>query len=189
LREIPGYCSNGQVQELNSAQREAVLDRGDAPLLVIAGAGTGKTTTIAHRIARLVTDGANAQRILLLTFSRRAAQEMTRRAQRLARLDLPWAGTFHAVGSRLLRMHALALGLDPAFTVLDRGDAADMLDLIRAERGLAKGDRRFPRKDTCLAIYSRTVNARSSLEAVLAESYPWCREHALALRALFGAYV
>ncbi|MGE5184389.1 MAG: ATP-dependent helicase [Acidobacteriota bacterium] len=177
------------MQELNRAQREAVLDRGDAPLLVIAGAGTGKTTTIAHRIARLVIDGADPQRVLLLTFSRRAAQEMTRRAQRLARLDLPWAGTFHAVGSRLLRMHALALGLDPAFTVLDRGDAADMLDLIRAERGLAKGDRRFPKKDTCLAIYSRTVNARVPLERVLADAYPWCREHAGSLRALFGAYV
>ena len=190
MRAISDTCSNEQVHAtLNAAQREAVIDRGDQPLLVIAGAGTGKTTTIAHRIAQLVADGADPQRILLLTFSRRAAQEMIRRAQRLARLDLPWAGTFHAVASRLLRMHALALGLDPAFTVLDRGDAADMLDLIRAERGLAKGERRFPKKDTCLAIYSRTVNARASLETVLADAYPWCREHAAALRALFGAYV
>jgi len=164
--------------------------RGDEPLLVIAGAGTGKTTTIAHRIAQLVKDGADPRRILLLTFSRRAAQEMIRRAQRVVgNLDLPWAGTFHAIGSRLLRMHALALGLDPAFTVLDRGDAADMLDLVRADRGLAKGERRFPKKDTCLAIYSRTVNARAALDGVLAEAYPWCREHAATLRGLFGAYV
>jgi DNA helicase-2/ATP-dependent DNA helicase PcrA len=103
--------------------------------------------------------------------------------------DLPWAGTFHAVGSRLLRLHALALGLDPAFTVLDRGDAADLLDLVRAERGAGKTDRRFPRKDTCLAIYSRTVNARCAIERVLDEAYPWCREHAAALKGLFGAYV
>ena len=175
---------------LNPAQRNAVLFRGDEPLLIIAGAGTGKTTTLAHRIAQLVLDGADPRRILLLTFSRRASQEMIRRAQRVTRgADLPWAGTFHAIGSRLLRLHALALGLDPAFTVLDRGDAADLLDLVRADRGLAKGERRFPKKDTCLAIYSRTVNARTTLETVLAEAYPWCREHAAALRALFAAFV
>jgi DNA helicase II / ATP-dependent DNA helicase PcrA len=181
---------------LNEQQRAAVHHRGDGPLLVIAGAGTGKTTTLAHRIAQLVIDGADPRRILLLTFSRRASQEMIRRAQRVIaqgpqarRSELPWAGTFHAVGSRLLRMHAPALGLDPAFTVLDRGDAADLVDLVRVDRNLAKGERRFPKKDTCLAIYSRTVNARAPLESVLAESYPWCREHAAALRQLFGAYV
>jgi len=175
---------------LNAAQRAAVGSSSDAPLLIIAGAGTGKTTTLAHRIAKLVIDGADPRRILLLTFSRRAAQEMIRRAQRVARhADLPWAGTFHAVGSRLLRLHANALGLDPSFTVLDRGDAADLLDLVRADGVFARGDRRFPRKDTCLSIYSRTVNARTSLEAVLAEAYPWCREHAVALRGLFAAYV
>ncbi|HTL31620.1 MAG TPA: ATP-dependent helicase [Kofleriaceae bacterium] len=175
---------------LNRQQQAAVLHRGDAPLLVIAGAGTGKTTTLAHRIAQLVIDGADPRRILLLTFSRRASQEMTRRAQRVIQhADLPWAGTFHAVGSRLLRMHALALGLDPAFTVMDRGDAADLVDLVRVDRGLAKGERRFPKKDTCLAIYSRTVNARIPLEQILTEAYPWCREHAAALRQLFAAYV
>jgi DNA helicase-2/ATP-dependent DNA helicase PcrA len=175
---------------LNEQQRVAVLHRSDEPLLVIAGAGTGKTTTLAHRIAQLVIDGADPRRILLLTFSRRASQEMIRRAQRVTKgADLPWAGTFHAIGSRLLRMHALALGLDPAFTVLDRGDAADLIDLVRADRALAKGERRFPKKDTCLAIYSRAVNARTQLETVLAESYPWCREHAAALRTLFAAYV
>jgi ATP-dependent DNA helicase UvrD/PcrA len=175
---------------LCAGQRAAVLADSDAPLLVIAGAGTGKTTTLAHRIAQLVLDGADPRRIALLTFSRRAAQEMVRRAQRvIGGADLPWAGTFHAIGSRLLRLHALALGLDPAFTVLDRSDAADLVDLVRAERALAKGDRRFPRKDTCLAIYSRTVNARQPLEQVLATAYPWCREHAEALRALFAAYV
>jgi len=182
---------------LNPQQRTAVTTGSDAPLLVIAGAGTGKTTTLAHRIAQLVLDGADPRRILLLTFSRRAALEMIRRAQRVTRgADLPWAGTFHAIGSRLLRLHGLSLGLDPSFTVLDRGDAADLLDLVRAERGLAKpsregetGGKRFPKKDTCLAIYSRTVNARRPLEAVLDEAYPWCREHAAALRALFAAYV
>jgi DNA helicase-2/ATP-dependent DNA helicase PcrA len=191
LARIFRYCSNAQVPlaTLNSQQREAVMHAGDEPLLVIAGAGTGKTTTIAHRIAQLVVAGADPRRMLLLTFSRRAAHEMIRRAQRVVALDLPWAGTFHSVGSRLLRIHGLSLGLDPSFTVLDRGDAADLLDLIRADRGLAKGDRRFPKKDTCLSIYSRTVNARTQLEAVLTDAYPWCREHGPALRELFAAYV
>jgi DNA helicase-2/ATP-dependent DNA helicase PcrA len=175
---------------LNPAQRAAVMHDGAAPLLVIAGAGTGKTTTIAHRIAQLVIANADPRRILLLTFSRRASQEMIRRAQHVVRgAEMPWAGTFHAIGSRLVRLHARALGLDPGFTVLDRGDAADLIDLVRADGGHAKGDRRFPRKDTCLAIYSRTVNARTSLEAVLDDAYPWCREHAAGLRALFAAYV
>ncbi|HEU0035089.1 MAG TPA: ATP-dependent helicase [Kofleriaceae bacterium] len=177
-------------EALNRAQRDAVVADASQPLLIIAGAGTGKTTTLAHRIAQLVLDGADPRRVLLLTFSRRAAQEMIRRAQRVTRgADLPWAGTYHAVGSRLLRLHALPLGLDPSFTVLDRGDAADLMDLIRADHGLGKTDRRFPRKDTCLAIYSRTVNARTTLEHVLDGAYPWCREHAAALRTLFGAYV
>ena len=175
---------------LNPGQRDAVFADSASPLLIIAGAGTGKTTTLAHRIAQLVLDGADPRRVLLLTFSRRAALEMIRRSQRVTRgADLPWAGTFHAVGSRLLRLHALPLGLDPSFTVLDRSDSADLIDLIRAERGLAKGDRRFPRKDTCLSIYSRTVNARTTLEAVLDGAYPWCREHAASLRTLFAAYV
>ncbi|HEX2688861.1 MAG TPA: ATP-dependent helicase [Kofleriaceae bacterium] len=177
--------------ELNPAQRAAIDRATEHALLIVAGAGTGKTTTLAHRIARLVLDGADPRRILLLTFSRRAAQEMIRRAQRVVArgTDLPWAGTFHAVGSRLLRLHGAALGLDPSFTVLDRGDAADLLDLVRADEKLASGDRRFPRKDTCLAIYSRVVNARRSLEEVLDDAYPWCREHTTGLRALFAAYV
>jgi DNA helicase-2/ATP-dependent DNA helicase PcrA len=175
---------------LNPAQRAAVLHRGDEPLLIIAGAGTGKTTTLAHRLAQLVIDGADPRRILLLSFSRRAAQEMTRRARRVATgADLPWAGTFHAMGNRLLRLHAPSLALDPSFTVLDRGDAADLVDLVRAELGVGGGDRRFPRKDTCLAIYSRTVNAQAPLADVLDQAYPWCREHAAALRDVFRAYV
>ena len=181
-------------EALNPAQRAAVFHAGDEPLLIIAGAGTGKTTTLAHRLARLIEAGADPRRILLLTFSRRAAQEMSRRAvavvaRAAGRADIAWAGTFHAMGARLLRLHAAALGLDPAFTVLDRGDAADLLDVVRADRGLGKGERRFPRKDTCLGIYSRAVNSRAALEAVLDEAYPWCREHASALRGLFAAYV
>jgi DNA helicase-2/ATP-dependent DNA helicase PcrA len=179
---------------LNPAQRRAAA-ADDRPLLIIAGAGTGKTQTLAHRVAALIARGADARRILLLTFSRRAAQEMTRRAARLlarrtpAEATLPWAGTFHAVANRLLRLHAAEVGLDPAFTLLDREDAADLLDRLRHERGLSRTDRRFPRKGTCLAIYSSVVNTQETLRACLETRFPWCLEWEAPLRDLFAAYV
>lgn len=188
---------------LNPAQRAAAMHgvasdgRVDAsPLLIIAGAGTGKTSTLAHRVAHLVLSGVDPARILLLTFSRRAAEEMTRRAERIVAAatrrpaaGLPWAGTFHAVGSRLLRLHAASVGLDPAFSVMDRADSADLLDVVRHELGLAGKDRRFPRKDTCLAIYSHRVNTQASLTATLDSQWPWCRGYEDELRRLFRAYV
>jgi DNA helicase-2/ATP-dependent DNA helicase PcrA len=200
------------LESLNSEQRNAVLHEGAAPLLIIAGAGSGKTHTLASRVARLIDRGADPRRILLVTFSRRAAQEMARRVERIvghggrgreqrrdrpgtARTqttqptDLSWAGTFHSVANRLLRLHAHELGLDPAFTVLDRSDAADLLDVLRHRLGLSQTERRFPRKDTCLAIYSRTVNAQCPIEKCLTEAFPWCTEHAVPLRRLFAAYV
>src|SRR4051794_31710400 len=186
--DIPGG------DKLNPAQRLAA-GSGDGPLLIIAGAGTGKTQTLAHRVAALIARGADARRILLLTFSRRAAQEMTRRALRLlARrpggdATLPWAGTFHAIANRLLRLHAAEVGLDPAFTLLDREDAADLIDRLRQERQLARTDRRFPRKGTCLAIYSSVVNTQESLRACLETRFPWCLEWEEPLRGLFAAYV
>jgi DNA helicase II / ATP-dependent DNA helicase PcrA len=179
---------------LNPAQRCAAT-AGDRPLLIIAGAGTGKTQTLAHRVAALVARGADPRRILLLTFSRRAAQEMIRRAARLlgrrgpADATLPWAGTFHAVANRLLRHHAAEIGLDPAFTLLDREDAADLVDRLRHERGLSRTDRRFPRKGTCLAIYSSVVNTQETLHACLETRFPWCLEWEEPLRALFAGYV
>jgi DNA helicase-2/ATP-dependent DNA helicase PcrA len=180
---------------LNPAQRRAAT-ADDSPLLIVAGAGTGKTQTLAHRVAALIARGADPRRILLLTFSRRAAQEMTRRAVRLlARrpgadaATLPWAGTFHAIANRLLRHHAAEAGLDPAFTLLDREDAADLLDHLRHEQGLSKSDRRFPRKGTCLAIYSSVVNTQVDLRACLEARFPWCLEWEEALRALYAGYV
>ena len=180
---------------LNAAQRRAAA-ADDRPLLIVAGAGTGKTQTLAHRVAALIARGADPRRILLLTFSRRAAQEMTRRALRIvsrraaaADATLPWAGTFHAVANRLLRQHAPEMGLDPAFTLLDREDAADLIDRLRHQHGLARTDRRFPRKGTCLAIYSNVVNTQVPLEACLRARFPWCLEWEEPLRALFAAYV
>ena len=194
---------------LNPEQRSAVeygIGEHLAPppaLLIAAGAGTGKTKTLAHRVAHLILNGGDPQRLLLLTFTRRAALEMTRRSQLIlaeARRDgargissssslLPWSGTFHAIGSRLLRLHAGSIGVDPTFTVLDRANSADLLDLVRSELGLSQTGSRFPRKDTCLAIYSYTVNAGCPLEDTLAQFFPWCTEWSGELRRLFQAYV
>ena len=144
---------------LNPAQR-AAAEHGTEALLIIAGAGTGKTNTLAHRVAHLMVRGADPARILLLTFTRRAAEIMTRRAERIARgARVTWAGTFHAVANRLLRHHAAAVGLDPAFTVLDRSDSADLLNVVRNDLGLSQQAARSPKKETCLAIYSHAVNA------------------------------
>ena len=181
---------------LNPAQAEAAAHAGPAALLVIAGAGSGKTNTLAHRVAHLVLSGVEASRILLLTFTRRAAAEMTRRAERIVsaaqprkRSDVRWSGTFHAVANRLLRLHGEGIRLDPSFTVLDRSDSADLMNLVRNELGLAKRARRFPKKSTCLSIYSRTVNTQLPLERNLDDAFPWCIEWEEELRKLFGAYV
>jgi DNA helicase-2/ATP-dependent DNA helicase PcrA len=189
---------------LNPQQRAAAVhgaeDDSSGPLLVIAGAGTGKTNTLAHRVAYLIAHGADPGAILLLTFSRRAAVEMTRRVERIAgamarargrsaAVSIPWAGTFHAIGARLLREYAARIGLAESFTIHDREDSADLMNLVRHELGLTRSERRFPLKGTCLAIYSRTVNTGLPLATVLAQSYPWCAEWEAELRTLFAAYV
>jgi DNA helicase-2/ATP-dependent DNA helicase PcrA len=190
---------------LNPEQRRAVeygceiLDEAP-PLLIIAGAGSGKTNTLAHRVAHLVVSGADPRRIMLLTFSRRAAIEMQRRVERIMGKALgpnagvmadalAWSGTFHAIGARLLREYAADIGLDPAFTIHDREDSADLMNLARHDLGFSKMEKRFPMKDTCLSIYSRTVNAELPLGAVLGAVFPWCVEWESELRTLFGAYV
>jgi DNA helicase-2/ATP-dependent DNA helicase PcrA len=183
---------------LNAPQRKAVtygepLPGGkglrSGPLLIVAGAGTGKTNTLAHRVAHLALSGVDPARILMLTFTRRAAVEMKRRANEIMRevLDdklggkaqqlsqrLTWSGTFHSIGNRLLRHYAKHVGLDPAFSVIDRGDAADLLDTVRTELGFSGKGQRFPRKDTCLGIYSYRVNTQKSLKETLESQYAWC---------------
>jgi DNA helicase-2/ATP-dependent DNA helicase PcrA len=184
-------------KKLNRAQHAAAC-HGAGPLLILAGAGTGKTNTLAHRVAHLLHEGANPQRILLLTFSRRAAIEMTRRAQRVVgelatphgtKVRLPWSGTFHSIANRLIRRHCNRVGLQPNFSVLDRGDAADLLDLVRHELGFSKAERRFPRKDTCLAIYSHKVNTQGALRETLERHFPWCAEWEEELTRLYRLYV
>ncbi len=176
--------------DLNPEQRAAAT-HGEGPLLIVAGAGTGKTTTLAARVAHLLERGIRAERLLLLTFSRRASKEMLSRAEHLSGhrdAGRVWGGTFHAVGNRLLRLHGRALGLQPDFTVLDQGEAADVFGLLREELGLATKERRFPRKETIASIYSRTVNAATPLDEVVQRHFPWCVEEVDDLRTLVKTY-
>ncbi|HTC16762.1 MAG TPA: ATP-dependent helicase [Steroidobacteraceae bacterium] len=200
------------LDRLNVPQRKAVThgeplpEKGyrSGPLLIVAGAGTGKTDTLAHRVAHLVISGVDPARILMLTFTRRAATEMRRRAHEITRkaLDdtlggatqsisqrLTWAGTFHSIGNRLLRHYAPHLQLDPHFSVVDRADAADLMDSLREELGFANKEQRFPRKETCLQIYSHRVNTRAPLQQTLTEQFPWCAQWERELAQLFRVYV
>ena len=204
--------TSSHLERLNGPQRKAVTygeplpEKGfkAGPLLIIAGAGTGKTDTLAYRVAHLVIHGVDPARILMLTFTRRAATEMRRRAFEITRkaLDealggisqtitqrMSWAGTFHSVGNRLLRHYAPHLKLDPQFSVLDRADSADLMDGLREELGLAAKEQRFPRKDTCLQIYSYRVNTCASLKDTLEQQYPWCAQWEADLTRLYRAYV
>ena len=198
---LPAEASASVLHGLNSAQRAAAA-HGSGPLLIVAGAGTGKTATLAHRVAHLVAEGTPPGRILLLTFTRRAAEEMLRRVDGLLRSaagtgDLPtalsgarvWGGTFHAVATRLLRIHGESIGLPPGFTILDRSDSEDLMHAVRTSLDLGATGKRFPQKATCLDIYSRCVNAAEPLEHVLGTRYPWCKDEAEGLKRLFAAYV
>jgi DNA helicase II / ATP-dependent DNA helicase PcrA len=196
--------NSSHLAHLNPEQCRAVEYGGPdlvtaGPLLIIAGAGSGKTNTLAHRVAHLLVNGIDPRRVMLLTFSRRAAAEMTRRVERItARVmrrgpglthALAWSGTFHAIGARLIREYAPRIGLERAFTIHDREDSADLLNLIRHDLGFSKTQRRFPAKGTCLAIYSRAVNAETPLADVLGAVFPWCASWEAELRHLFAAYV
>jgi DNA helicase-2/ATP-dependent DNA helicase PcrA len=198
---LPPDASAAILRSLNDAQR-AAASHASGPLLIVAGAGTGKTATLAHRVAHLVATGTPPGRILLLTFTRRAAEEMLRRVDGLLHSatgagDLPaalsgarvWGGTFHSVATRLLRIHGESIGLPPGFTILDRSDSEDLMHAVRTALDLGSKNRRFPQKATCLDIYSRCVNAAEPLEHVLKTRYPWCTNEADDLKLLFAAYV
>ena len=197
--DIPAF-----LQSLNPQQRAAVM-HGDAPLLIIAGAGTGKTTTLAHRVAWQIVSGTDPGRLLMLTFTRRAAAEMLRRVEQiLIQLDPSTlkdpslcqrsairrvaGGTFHSVATNLLRRYGSLIGLHPDFTILDRSDSEDLMNVVRSKLNLPKSENRFPLKATCLDIYSRCVNTQRPLDIVLKKWFPWCLEHQDRLAELFNAY-
>jgi DNA helicase-2/ATP-dependent DNA helicase PcrA len=181
------------LNELNPQQYEAVTHI-DGPLLVVAGAGSGKTRALAYRVAYLISHGVSPDRILLLTFTRRAAEEMLRRAALVTEssnsvTSRVWGGTFHSFANRILRMYSQTADLSPDFTVIDRTDAEDLLDVIRNNMAFSQKESRFPRKSTCLAIYSRRVNGNEELETILKRVFPWCEMWKEELKALFREYV
>jgi DNA helicase II / ATP-dependent DNA helicase PcrA len=189
------------LEGLNPQQREAVV-HGEGPLLIVAGAGTGKTRTLVHRVAYQISRGVPPARILLLTFTRRAAAEMLRRVDTLfrqlqssntARPSLGpagrsvWGGTFHATAARLLRVHAPSAGLDPDFTSWIAATRKICWTSL-APNWADEVEKRFPRKGTCLAIYSHCVNSARPLDEVLKSHFPWCQDYVDPLKELFPAY-
>src|SRR5213593_3849902 len=164
--------------ELNGAQYEAATAL-EGSVLVIAGAGSGKTRTLVYRVARLVESGVSPGQILLLTFTRKAAEEMLRRASALvgASCERVGGGTFHSFANLVLRRHGRRLGLAPNFTILDRGDAEDVVNLLRARAGLDRKERRFPRKRAIVDILSMAVNRARSVPEVVEASYAHLYDH------------
>ena len=178
-------------QELNERQREAATF-GDGPLRVLAGPGTGKTMPLTARVAVLLERGVVPERILLLTFTRRSAREIINRVRALRGADQVRrvsGGTFHSVAHRTLRRHHAGVGLPDGFGVLDRADAADLMDLVRGELGIVSGERRLPKKTTLAALYSRTVNTGTPLADVMLENTPWCADSSGEVASVFTAFV
>jgi len=179
----------GALAGLNDEQRAAAAHQG-GPLLILAGAGTGKTRTLVARAAWLREQGVPASRILLLTFTRRAADDMLARARPpdAAAADRIWGGTFHAIAHRIIRAHAESFALPPEFSVIDPADVADVLDTLRAEHDLVGTRRRAPRAAACADIYTRCVNTSTPVAKVVKASYPWCADFVAQLGGLFRAY-
>jgi len=176
-------------KELNEQQYAAVT-AGNGPMLVIAGAGSGKTRTLTYRVAWLVEHGVPPGRILLLTFTNKAAREMLRRVESLLPTDISaiWGGTFHHVANRMLRRHAKLLGYGNDFTILDREDAKDMLDACLVEAKIDTREERFPKGDVLAEIYSLVVNTERSVEQVLAEQYDYFEHLAGPIKTLREVY-
>jgi DNA helicase II / ATP-dependent DNA helicase PcrA len=175
--------------ELNP-QQAAAATHGDGPLLIIAGAGTGKTRALVYRVAHLIERGVPAERILLLTFTRRAAQEMLSRAEKLVGSNSKRVsgGTFHATAHRLLRRYGQAAGLAKDFTIMDQGDSADLMQLSRAHLGYAAKSKRFPKKETLQYVYSRHINTGISIEDVVRDGYPQFVDYLEDLGKIYADY-
>jgi DNA helicase II / ATP-dependent DNA helicase PcrA len=199
LKKIPGTDDAAPAQpsrflidyrsQLNAAQYDAVTSV-NGPHLIIAGAGTGKTRTITYRVAYLVELGVKPESILLLTFTRRAAQEMLRRSTILldSRCEKVSGGTFHSFANTILRQYAPLIGFEPSFTILDQGDAEDVVNLLRTQMKLDTRERRFPRKQTLFDIFSKSVNTMIPIPAIIKEEYPHFEQHLEAILVLLAAY-
>src|SRR6266480_5348428 len=189
----PKYQRLSARDGLNEQQRRAATQQG-GPLLVLAGAGTGKTRTLVARAAWLHgSQGVPASRILLLTFTRRAASDMLARAAAwfdgsYQGPDRICGGTFHAIAHKIIRQHAESFSLPPQFTILDQGDATDLLDVLRPDHGLDGTGQRAPRAAACADIYTRCVNTGRPVSEVVTAGFPWCKPFTAQLAALFRAY-
>ncbi len=174
---------------LNAAQYEAVTSV-NGPHLIIAGAGTGKTRTITFRVAYLVELGVRPETILLLTFTRRASQEMLRRAAMLldSRCEKVAGGTFHSFANMILRQYAPLVGFESTFTILDQGDAEDVVNLLRTQMKFDTRERRFPRKQTLYDMFSKSVNTHQTLRHILKEEYPHYEEYLDDIHTLHRAF-
>jgi DNA helicase-2/ATP-dependent DNA helicase PcrA len=188
-REVDARSGADPAAGLNPAQ-SAAATHGEGPLLIVAGAGTGKTRTLVHRVAHLIDRGVRPERILLLTFTRRSAQEMLARVERLVGSTgrAVQGGTFHSTGHRLLRQYGQQAGLAGDFTIMDQGDAEDLMQLSRARLGFADKKKRFPRKETLHHVYSRHVNTEYPVPVILSEDYPQFREHEEEITRIFADY-
>jgi len=172
-------------------EQQAAVDHTGSPLLIVAGAGTGKTKTLAARVCRIIDDGADPNRVLLLTFTRRAASEMIARVAAVSTdraASRVWGGTFHSTANRLLRNFGQSAGLSAGFTVLDQSDSTDLMGIVRTDEGFGERGMRFPRKETVAGIYSRMVSSQAKLADVLETDYPWCADHQDDLRTIFTSY-
>ena len=173
-----------------NAQQLAAVTAGEGPALVIAGAGSGKTRTLVYRVAYLIDSGIDPSNILLLTFTRKSAQEMLERAGELigSRCDRVCGGTFHSVANLLLRRYGRSIGIEPGFTILDRGDAEDLIALVRSQLGLNEKDKRFPRKGTIMEMISKSENTLKSLDEIILEEFAHFGDHLEDLGKLQKAY-
>src|SRR3954471_35791 len=188
-RVVEAPSTSSFANELNPAQLSAATHPG-GPLLIIAGAGTGKTRTLIHRVAVLLARGVAPERVLLLTFTRRAAQEMLSRVERLvgAASGRVQGGTFHSTGHRLLRRFGAAAGLPSDFSIMDQGDAEDLMQLARNTLGLGKQEKRFPKKETLHYVYSRHVNCELPIEHIVETEMPQFTDDVPAILRVFGEY-
>ena len=182
--------SNRDIAADLNPQQAAAATHGDGPLLIIAGAGTGKTRTLVYRVAHLIDRGVNPDRILVLTFTRRAAQEMLSRAERLVggRSRKVHGGTFHATAHRLLRKFGPSAGLAKDFTIMDQGDSTDLMQLSRAQLGYAAKSKRFPKKETLQYVYSRHVNTGIPVEEIIRDEYPQFIEYMENFAKIYSDY-
>src|SRR5689334_3380096 len=186
---LPRKLSIDYAAALNPQQLAAVT-AGEGPSLVIAGAGSGKTRTLVYRVAFLIDSGVDPSNILLLTFTRKSAQEMLQRAGELigSGSERVCGGTFHSVANMLLRRYGRAIGLEPGFTILDRGDAEDLIALVRAQLGLNEKDKRFPRKATIAEMFGKAENTLRSLDEIVVEEFSHFSDHLDALCQLQKGY-